>query len=402
MPIRARRYGAIGRSATPPSVIVPARAGSAPTIARTSVVLPAPFRPMTPQRSPVGTWSDTAGRIGVAPMLTSRRWTSSTPAPRHVLAHARVAEDVGGRAVGQDAALVEREHAPAVALDDVDVVLDEDDGGLPLGERGHDDVHHGELLLGGDAAGRLVEEEQRGLARRGHRDVEELPHALRDDGRRPVAVGLDAIDAQELRAGLHAVTTGQGRKPGAAPAVGQAVRDHQVFEDRHRREDLGHLERAAHTEPGDLARREADELLAAKTDRASARVRVTGDEVDERRLARAVGADDGDDLLGRDGDVDVAGGHDLIEQLRESAHLQHRRARHARARFRSSADQSPPGRYRMIASSATPRIICQTEGAYWSAYVWSSPNTSDPRNGARTLPVPLRIVTNTSSPEVVQ
>src|SRR2546428_120425 len=279
-----------------------AGAGSAPTIARTSVALPAPFRPMTPQRSPVGTWSDTARRIGVAPMLTSRRSTSSTPASRHVLAHARVAEDVGGRAVGQDAALVEREHAPAVALDDVDVVLDEDDGGLPLGERGHDDVHHGELLLGGDAAGRLVEEEQRGLARRGHRDVEELPHALRDDGRRPVPVGVD----------------------------------------------------------------------------------------------------DGDDLLGRDGDVDVAGGHDLIEQLRESAHLQHRRARHARARFRSSADQSPPGRYRMIASSATPRIICQTEGAYWSAYVWSSPNTSDPRNGARTLPVPLRIVTNTSSPEVVQ
>src|SRR5438552_1133809 len=194
----------------------------------------------------------------------------------------------------------------------------------------------------------------------------------------------------------------------AMPLVGSsrkssvAARDHQVFEDRHRREDLRHLERAAHTEPGDLARREADELLAAKADRASARVRVTGDEVDERRLARAVGADDGDDLLGRDGDVDVAGGHDLIEQLRESAHLQHRRARHARARFRSSADQSPPGRRRMIASSATPRIICQTEGAYWSAYVWSSPKTSEPRNGARTLPVPLRIVTNTSSPEVVQ
>src|SRR2546428_2945230 len=101
--------------------MVPTRAGTAPTIARMSVVLPAPFRPMTPHRDPSGTSREIPRRIGVAPMLTSRRSMSSTPAPRHVLANPGVPEDGRRRAIGEDPALVKREHAGAVALHDVDV-----------------------------------------------------------------------------------------------------------------------------------------------------------------------------------------------------------------------------------------------------------------------------------------
>ena len=261
-----------------------------------------------------------------------------------MLPDAGVSQHVGRRPVGQDPTLVKGDDAPAVALHDVDVVLDEHHRRLPLRESGHDGVHDGELLLAGDAAGGLVEEEQGRLARRGHGDVEQLPHALGHDGRRPIPIGLDPIDPQESLAGRDAVAARQGMEPGPAPAVGQAVSDQQIVEHRHRREDLRHLERATDAEPGDVAWPQADELLAPKADRPRARVRVAGDQVDERRLARAVRADDAHDLLGRDAHVDVPGGHDLIEQLGEPAHLEHRRAGHARTRLRSSADQSPPGK----------------------------------------------------------
>src|SRR5262245_45221975 len=109
----------------PPSVMPPERVGSAPTMARMSVVLTAPLRPMRPHSDPGGTESETARRIGVAPMLTSSRSISSMPAPRDVGANAGVAQHVIRRAVSQDATLVEGEDAPAVARHDVDVVLDE-------------------------------------------------------------------------------------------------------------------------------------------------------------------------------------------------------------------------------------------------------------------------------------
>src|SRR5438128_12613764 len=105
--------------------MLPERVGKAPTIARMRVVSPAPFRPMTPHSDPAGTSSETARRIGVAPMLTSRRSTSSTPPPRHMLPDAGVSQHVGRRPVGQDPTLVKGDDAPAVALHDVDVVLDE-------------------------------------------------------------------------------------------------------------------------------------------------------------------------------------------------------------------------------------------------------------------------------------
>src|SRR5262245_45551659 len=128
------------RRSRPSSRMVPAVGASAPTIARMSVVLPAPFRPTMPHSDPVGASRETPRRIGVAPMPTSRRAISSMAgAAGDVLAHAEVGEHGGGVPIGQDAALVKGDHAGPVALDDVDVVLDEDDGDLARGESSHDD-----------------------------------------------------------------------------------------------------------------------------------------------------------------------------------------------------------------------------------------------------------------------
>ena len=56
----------------------------------------------------------------------------------------------------------------------------------------------------------------------------------------------------------------------------------------------------------------------------------------------------------------------------------------------------------MTASIDIPTTICQVYGKYWEAKVRTVSNTTMPRSGAATCPVPERMATNTNSPDVVQ
>src|SRR5687767_12724946 len=92
-----------------------------PMIARTSVVLPAPLRPISPTNWPAPTLRSTPRRM-LAPWIAT--WSPSTPSIEHLLdaarrvvfadhrrAHRGVGEHRLRCTVGDDAALVEREHA---------------------------------------------------------------------------------------------------------------------------------------------------------------------------------------------------------------------------------------------------------------------------------------------------
>src|SRR5438477_6866116 len=113
----------------PPNVICPAAALSKPMTAFISVVLPAPLRPMRPIIDCSGTASDTPRRICTALMATLRLRTSSMRGLRaadDVAAHFRVGERDLGRGVGDDAPVVEGEHALGEAAYHLHVVLDEE------------------------------------------------------------------------------------------------------------------------------------------------------------------------------------------------------------------------------------------------------------------------------------
>src|SRR5205823_10664731 len=73
------------------------------------------------------------------------------------------------------------------------------------------------------------------------------------------------------------------------------------------------LVRATHPELGARARRQLGDLLAVEFDRARARSKVAGDHVEERRLARAVRAEDRAPLAVRDIQIDVAHGVEAAE-----------------------------------------------------------------------------------------
>src|SRR5918995_593234 len=153
------------------SRMAPSRAATRPMTERISVVLPAPLWPIIAAITPCGTARSTPWSTGTPAIATSSARISSTSkalrygppmglAADHVLPDLRAGERLGSGRIGDHAAVVEGEHAPGVALDDLHVVLDEQHGQPLARERRHDPVHDRELLVDADAAGRLVEQQQ--------------------------------------------------------------------------------------------------------------------------------------------------------------------------------------------------------------------------------------------------
>ena len=93
--------------------------------------------------------------------------------------------------------------------------------------------------------------------------------------------------------------------PNAAPGVADLARDAQVVADRQIGEQLEPLERAGDAEPGPLVRVEPADVAAVEQDPARGRRLQAGDDVEQRRLARAVRPDQTGDLAGARVEVDV-------------------------------------------------------------------------------------------------
>src|SRR5262245_17482549 len=94
----------------PSSTIRPARAGSRPMTARSTVVLPTPLRPMRQTTCPAGTVRSTPHRTCEPPYATSSFSTDSMgllALAQVDLLHARVALHLLARPLAQHAALVE-------------------------------------------------------------------------------------------------------------------------------------------------------------------------------------------------------------------------------------------------------------------------------------------------------
>src|SRR5215212_3957546 len=108
-------------------------AGMAPIKARSSVVLPAPLRPIKPHISPSSRSSAALRTIGMGPIDTLSSLTLSIGSPMRGRGcqlgsaderlDAGIAQRVGWISVGDHGAVVEGEHAVGEARDDLHVVL---------------------------------------------------------------------------------------------------------------------------------------------------------------------------------------------------------------------------------------------------------------------------------------
>src|SRR6185295_9529526 len=128
MPSCTRACVGCASRSRPANCTLPFPALSRPMTVFISVVLPAPLRPMSPIIARSGTDSVTPRRICTALIATSRLRTSSMRGPgaaHDMPAHFGIGEGDLRRGVGNDAAVVEREHALREAAHHFHVVLDE-------------------------------------------------------------------------------------------------------------------------------------------------------------------------------------------------------------------------------------------------------------------------------------
>src|SRR5690606_29720707 len=171
-----------------------------------------------------------------------------------------------------------------------------------------------------------------------------------------------------------------------APAVEQAAVARQqggldIFQRAHRPEGGRRLEGAAYALAPDPLGRQADQFAPGQLHRPGIRPHLAVDRIEAGRLARAVGADEGQHLAGGQRERHVVERADAAERFAQAAHLQQRRV-HGRAPApRAARLARPPGNAITSANTATPSTACQysvNRAALSCSQVYAAAPTSGP------------------------
>src|SRR5215213_7927668 len=307
----------------PSNTTRPPRAGSRPNTVLKTVDLPAPLGPMMVVMAP-------RAACRLVPLSTVKPpYPATTSSSARMLStevgfdDLRVAADLLGRALGDDAALGEHQDAGAQRHDEFHVVLDDDERralrGVDLAQALAQPGEHGGI----DAAGRLVEQHETRSGHERHRHVEQLLLPIAQ------ARGLLFGERGQPEELDHLVSG--AAEPGVAPP--NQPRPHrslvllpgedQVLAHGKLREHLQELESAADAEAVEVARPLAGERAPVDAHFAGRR----------RQLA--------EDLAFVHVEGNVVDGADAAERLRQAAHLEDRARRRIHPNFLLARSSSP-------------------------------------------------------------
>src|SRR6266849_4623939 len=346
------------------------------------------------------------GCPGCRPRDRARAASVAPTFPDHDLDQVRIRKELGVRQIGQHPPLRQRDDAMRIGRDQIHVVLDQKDR-LDPRELGSLDqsLHDAVLVGGGDARGRLVEQNDLRIEREGRGDVEQLLLALRErrsDSVEPMAksenVGHLAHAPRDL------VVTAQ---PGEQPPPLLLPRYHRGRDRLHHgqlRENLDELERAREPVIGKRHRPDAGNALAHEQHLAAARLEQAGQQVDQGRFASAIRTDDRNQLARVHREADVI---ERLEGPVEFADLPgfqkraHAALRANRRRSSSASPATPAGKAMTMSARTAPRMKRQycVSDCSWSC---SSVKVSAPTIGPKKLEKPPSTVMNTSCPDCVQ
>ena len=225
------------------------------------------------------------------------------------LAHEVVDRGVGDRAGGDVGAVAHDRDGVAQVEDLVEAVRDEQQRATLVAQAAGD----GEEPLDLDAAerrGRLVHDEHLGVERDRLGDLDDLLVGDRQAERRAVGVDPHAEAAEQLeRLGAHELAVDAAERAGRLAAHEDVLGDRQVGEERRLLVDDG--------DAGGLRLRRAGEVDGLAVEQQIARVAAVEarDDLDERRLAGAVLADQGVDRAALEREASGAEGDDGAERL---------------------------------------------------------------------------------------
>src|SRR5262245_58939718 len=308
-PSRITRSGSMPRRERPSKVTDPFCGSITPDTVLRMVVLPAPLAPRMVTIVPRGTAKLTPrmammGPSYVSMLLTSRRRSAPTSATEVGLHHFGMLLHVARRALGDGAPVVKGEDLIGDGAHQAHVVLDHEHGDVEQGANVLDPERHVLRLFHGEPRRGLVEEEELGLGAEGASQLHHLADTIGQVGDETVAIGLEVEEVDDLLrrlAMLHLERPHAGEEEkllDEARALVGVPPQEEVVEHGGVLEKLDVLEGARDAARGDLVSGQARDVLVAEDEAAVARIVDAADQVEDGRLARAVGADDGEDLLG--------------------------------------------------------------------------------------------------------
>src|SRR5215472_16751504 len=241
-----------------------------------------------------------------------------------------VAADLGRRAVGDLAAVIQHHHTIGDVHDHAHVVLDERDRRPELVVHVEDEAAHVFLFLDVHARHRLVEQQELGLGGQRAGKLDALLQTVRQAAGRRLA---DRLDLEEVDDPFDEGAVLELLAPGRAPverleqkaaAHLQESPGHDVVEHAHALEQGDVLERARDAEGGHVGRRQMRAVAALERDRALVGVIEAADGVEQGGLAGAIRADDRHDLAALDAQADPIDGDESAEPHAHAVDLEQR------------------------------------------------------------------------------
>ena len=173
-------------------------------------------------------------------------------------------------------------------------------------------------FVGGKRCRGFVHDQDAGLAVHGAGDLDDPLHVMREIAH--PGLGRQPLEAHALEQGSGAAFQRAGGRR-AGRALGQRG-DHDVFGDRQVGKDRQFLRQHADAERERVGR--GPDLMRAAVDRDRAGIAgiVAGQDLHQRRLAGAIGAEQGDDLAGVEMKADIAEHGHAAERLADTGHIQ--------------------------------------------------------------------------------
>jgi hypothetical protein len=217
------------------------------------------------------------------------------------------------------------------------------------------------LVRRADPAGRLVQQDDLGAQGEGRGDVEKLLVALRQLARERVGLVGEAEERGNLeRVGLDLAVAGQREEEARASAEARDDGRLKRLEHRQLGEDLDELEAPRHAEPCERDRPDAADVLALEAHAAPARLEDAGQHVDQRGLAGAVRADDGDEFALADRQAHAVERHVGAVELADVPRLEdHARDTSIGPRRLAKRPMRPPGAKITMKASTAPKMSRQ-------------------------------------------
>src|SRR5580704_5369243 len=233
--------------------------------------------------------------------------------------HGGIADDLVGRAVG-DLDAGDQHHQPLrEPHHGAHDVLDHDDGDAALVEGDQERHDVGDLDLA-EARHGLVSDQEPRLRRHGAGELELAHLDLRQVAREPPGLVGEPDQIEEI--GAAGVERGGGEFV-TGPRIDAVEHRHlEVLGDREGRERTRQLEAARDAAARALMRLQPVDALAVEGDRAAVVGERPADAIDQRALARAVGADEADAFAAPHREIDAVEGDEAAEALAQIGDLE--------------------------------------------------------------------------------